>query len=220
LGYQGNNDHFNSRKRVRKPYCPFKRFCIFLHGEDPDRVLAERTYLRKRVDELEFGMDFTNHQVRGLQARIKELEDEKSHLQTELSEALQAPFNRYPKKEPPENPKKRGAPIGHPGWFRKNPDQVDKTIDVYLDACPHCGSENISPCNHTTEHIQEDLEDGKLISTCFVHCYYWCANCKSIVNGWGENEIPNAFIGPDARAKASFLRHEIKVSYNDVQRTL
>ena len=96
----------------------------------------------------------------------------------------------------------------------------DQTIDVYLDICPHCGSENISPCNHTTEHIQEDLVDGKLTSTCFVHCYYWCTDCKSVVHGWGENEIPNSFIEPDARAKASFLRHEIKVSYNDVQRTL
>jgi transposase len=218
VGRQQNNNHFH--KRVNHPYCKFKKFCVFLHGEDPDRVLAERTYLRKRVDELEFGMDFTNYQVRELQARIKELEETNSQLKTELSEALQAPFNRYSKKEQPETTKKRGAPVGHPGWFRSNPEHIDQTIDVYLDICPHCGSENISPCNHTTEHIQEDLVDGKLTASCFVHCYYWCVDCKRVVHGWGENEIPNAFIGPDARAKASFLRHEIKVSYNDVQRTL
>ena len=139
------------------PYCPFKNFFIFLNGEDPARILAERDYFSKRVDELE---------------------DDKSKLEKDLSEALQAPFKKHKKKDTPENPKKRGAPVGHPGWFRAKPEQIDKTIDVYLGACPLCGSENISPCNHTTEHIQEDIEDGKLTSTCFIHCYYWCCDCK------------------------------------------
>ncbi len=165
-------------------------------------------------------MDFTNRQVIKLQELVKELEDEKSLLESELSEELQAPFNKRKKKEPPENPKKRGAPVGHPGWFRKKPDKIDRYVDVYLDNCPHCESENISPCNHTTEHIQEDLENGKSTVTCFVHCYYWCAKCKQIIHGWGENEIPNAFIGPEARAKAAFLRYDIKVSYNDIPRAL
>jgi transposase len=102
----------------------------------------------------------------------------------------------------------------------RNPEQSDKTIDVYLDNCSHCSSENISLCNHTTEHIQEDIEDGKLVSICFVHCYYWCPDCEKVVHGWGVNEIPNAFIGPDGRAKAAFLRYEIKVSYDDVQWSL
>jgi hypothetical protein len=201
-------------------YCPFGKSCVFLNGESPEAILAEREYLRERVDTLEFGMDFTNYQVKQLQARIKELEDDKANLENELSEALQAPFKKRQKKDPPENPKKRGAPVGHPGWFRGNPEKIDKTIDVYLDVCPFCRSENISPCNHTTEHIQEDLEDGKLTATCFVHCYYWCSDCKRVVHGWGDNEIPNAFIGPDARAKISFMRHEVKSSYNGTRLAL
>jgi transposase len=210
----------NNRKRSKRPFCPFKKFCVFLNGEQPETVLAERDYLSGRVDELEFAIDLSNRQFQKLQARVKELEEEKSHLESELSEALQAPFNKCKKKESPENPKKRGAPVGHPGWFRKKPDHIDKTIDVFLDLCPHCGNKDISPCNHTTEHIQEDLEDGKVIVTRFVHLYFWCPHCKKAVHGWGENEIPNAFIGPEAKAKASFLRHEIKVSYNDVPRAL
>ena len=165
-------------------------------------------------------MDFTNHQFKQLQERIKELEEETDHLQKELSDALQDPFTKYKKKDPAESTAKRGAPIGHEGHSRSNPEVIDKTLDVYLDRCPICGSERISPCNHTTEHIQEDFEDGKLTTTCFVHCYYWCSDCKRVVHGWGENEIPNAFIGPDVRAKTSFMRHEIKSSYNDTRRTL
>jgi hypothetical protein len=216
----GHSKPTYSSRKVKRPYCPHKNFCIFLNGEDPARILAERDYFSKRVDELEFSMDIANWQAVKLQARIKELEDDKSKLEKDLSEALHAPFKKHKKKEAPENPKKRGAPIGHPGWFRRKPEQIDKTVDVYLEACPLCGGENISPCNHTTEHIQEDLEDGKLTSTCFVHCYYWCCDCKSIVHGWGNNEIPNAFIGPDARAKAAFVRYEAKASYNSTQQIL
>ena len=210
---------FHSGKS-KSPYCPFKNFCVFLNGEAPEAILADRDYLRSRVDELEFSMNIANWQTVKLQARVKELEDDKSKLEKDLSEALQAPFKKAKKKEAPENPKKRGAPVGHPGWFRAKPEQVDKTIDVYLDTCPLCGSENISPCNHTTENIQEDIEDGKLTSTCFIHCYYWCCDCKSVVHGWANNEIPNTFIGPDARAKAAYVRYEAKASYNSTLQIL
>lgn len=210
----------NNRNHIKHPFCPFNKFCVFLNGEQPETVLIERDYLRDRVDELEFAMDFTNSQVKKLQERVKELEDAKSHLENELVQALRAPFKKYEKKDPPENPKKRGAPFGHEGHFRKKPDKIDKYVDVYLDCCPECGNDDISPCNHTTEHVQEDLEEGKYTVTCFIHYFYWCSVCKKIVHGWGENEIPGAFIGPEARAKASFLRHEIKVSYDDAQRAL
>jgi len=209
-----------SSKHVKRPYCPFKNFCIFLNGEDPGRIIAERNYFSKRVDELEFAMDIGNHQALKLQERIKELEETNSHLKIELVEALQDPFTKYEHKTPSENPKKRGAPFGHKGYFRPKPEYIDKTVDVYLDSCPECGSEDISPCNHTTRHIQEDLDQGKLTVTEFIHFYYWCPQCKKTVHGWDKNEIPNAFIGPDARAKFSFLRHEIKVSYDDAQRAL
>lgn len=210
----------SNRNRIKSPYCPFRKFCIFLHGEDPESVLAEREYLRDRVDTLEFAMDFSNHQIKQLQERIKELEDNNAQLEKELSDALKDPFTKYKKRDSAESTSKRGAPIGHEGHFRPNPEMIDKTQNVYLDRCPICSGERISPCNHTTEHIQEDFEDGKLISTRFTHCYYWCPDCQRVVHGWGENEIPNAFIGPDVRAKTSFMRHEIKSSYNDTRRTL
>ena len=218
MGRRENPSH--NQRRVQRPYCPFEKFCVFLGGESPESVLAQRDYLSKRVDELEFAMDFTNSQVKKLRERIKELEDANAHLETELSDALKDPFKKYERKEPSENPKKRGAPFGHEGHFRPKPDHVDKTIDVYLDACPNCSGEGISPCNHTTSHTQEDLEDGRPTVTLFIHYYYWCPDCKKIVHGWGEGEIPNAFIGPEARAKTTFLRHEIKTSYDDAGQAL
>ena len=218
VGERQNPSH--DRRRVWRPYCPFEKACAFLGGESPESVLAQRDYLSGRVNELEFAMDFSNFQVKKLQERIKELEEANSHLETELSDALKDPFKKYERKDPPDNPKKRGAPFGHEGHFRPKPERADKTVDVYLDVCPHCSGDGISPCNHVTHHIQEDLEDGRLTVTLYIHYYYWCPDCKKIVHGWGEGEIPNAFIGPEARAKATFLRHEIKTSYDDASQAL
>ena len=132
MGY-GKPD--NGYKQVKRPYCPFKNFCIFLNGQVPETIIAERNYLSKRVDELEFAMDIGNYQALKLQERIKELEDVNSRLKTELSDALKDPFTKYERKETTETTKKLGAPAGHPGWFRRKPEQADKTIDVYLDRC-------------------------------------------------------------------------------------
>ncbi len=33
---------------------------------------------------------------------------------------------------PPRLPKKRGAPKGHPGWFRPKPPHVDHDVEVML----------------------------------------------------------------------------------------
>lgn len=97
----------SNRSRAKSPYCPFRKFCVFLHGEEPGSVLAEREYLRDRVDTLEYAMDFTNHQFKQLQEHVKELEEETEHLQKELSNALQAPFTKYKKKDPAESTAKR-----------------------------------------------------------------------------------------------------------------
>ena len=97
MGWQEKQSHNPSR--VKHPFCPFDKFCIFLKGESPDAILAERAYLRKRVDDLEFAMDFSNFQIRKLQAQVKELEESRAQLQTELVQALQAPFRKYEKKD-------------------------------------------------------------------------------------------------------------------------
>ena len=107
----GHGKPIYSSRKAKRPYCPFKNFCVFLNGEVPEVILAEREYLRSRVDELEFSMDIANWQAMQLQARVKELGDDKANLENELSEALQAPFNKYKKKEATENSKKRGVPL-------------------------------------------------------------------------------------------------------------
>ena len=101
----------NYRSRyVKGPYCPFKKKCIFLHGENPSHIITERDYLSKRVDKLELVMNIGNNKILKLQERIKELEDTNSQLKTELSEALKDPFNKYKRKETEQTSKKAWSP--------------------------------------------------------------------------------------------------------------
>lgn len=212
-----------SKSSPEKP-CPSAQSCPLLGGESPQKVLKQRTFLRKRVTYLEGLVEYGSEQVIKLRNEIKEIKDENEHLKNDLSDALQAPFKKLKKREPPENPKKRGAPFGHPGKSRKNPGKIDKHIHVYIDKCPVCGNQKLSLCKHSTKHTQEDIDSVKSgnrpEATCFIHHYYWCSVCKKTVHGWGKGEVPGAYIGPTTRAASSFLRYEIKISYDDVQRVL
>jgi hypothetical protein len=54
--------------------------------------------------------------------------------------------------------KKRGPPVGHPGGVRPKPDRIDRTVEVPAPTfCPHCQSNDLTPMEEKTEHVQEDI---------------------------------------------------------------
>jgi transposase len=72
--------------------------------------------------------------------------------------------------------------------------------------------------NKVTEHVQEDIVLSVTPkATRFTKQLYYCPGCKNEVCGKGEEEIPNAYIGPTARALAATLRYEIRVPYRQVE---
>jgi len=205
---------------ARTQNCPFSKSCPYLGGESPTKVLAERSYLRKRVNEMENLFSFAEEEITKLEGEVSQLREENKTLTEDLTQAKQAPFRKPKRKTSPDSPRKRGSPIDNPRTSRKRPQDIDEFVVVPLQKCPLCGNSKLSLCKHRDEHIQEDIVIQKAITRCFVHLNYWCPHCKKVVSGVGENEIPKAPIGPVAKAIASFLRHEIKISYDDIQRIL
>lgn len=116
--------------------------------------------------------------------------------------------------------KKRGAPVGHPGWSRPIPTRIDRIVQVPAPVvCPHCGSGNLTPESTLHEHIQEDIViKPTTVVTKYVHEEAFCPCCRRSVVGPGPDEIPNASIGPLAKSTAGYLRYEIGISYRKVKR--
>ena len=153
------------------------------------------------------------------------LKEENAYLKFKLEEfnAKRYKSNKTPPPdspvENPSQPKKPGRKFGHPGWFRKKPQKIDRVEDVHLECCPDCGSTDITACKNkkVDEHIQEDIILPQVEAVLYRHHDYYCKGCKKVVSTLGVNEMANSYIGPKAKALAVFLRYGIKISERDVK---
>lgn len=121
-----------------------------------------------------------------------------------------------------KTPGKRGAPVGHPGWFRPTPTEYDDLVLVAApDKCPHCkGQVRSFPKCDPHDHLQEDVVDHKHRVVLFRHTAGRCRDCRRWVRQAGEGEILGSRIGPRMRALAMYLRNDIGISYRKVPRAL
>ena len=161
--------------------------------------------------------------------RIRVLERENGALRAKLQALHQRQFRPNKKKEAQavekdglgvslsneEKRKKRGAPVGHPGWVRPKPDHIDRTVYVPAPTiCPHCQSKDLTPMEKSTEHVQEDIViQPQTLVTCYRHGQAFCARCNRPVVQAGQDELLNAPIGPVAKSVAIYLRYRIGISY-------
>src|SRR5262249_29562599 len=118
--------------------------------------------------------------------------------------------------------RKRGAPKGHPGWFRPTPSEYDALVEVAVPAdCPHCGGPvSVYTSQEPTDHFQEDLVEGHRHVTLFRHFQARCRSCRRWVQQAGEGEIPGSMIGPRLRAIAVYLHNDIGISLRKVPRAI
>lgn len=149
-------------------------------------------------------------------ANCERLEHEVQHLKQQVTELQGYVFGRHHASQGPA--KKPGAKPEHTGWFRPKPTRVDRTEEVSLDACPNCGSKDLSVCAEIEEHAQEDIVLPTPQVTLYRKHVYWCKNCGRKVRGRGHDELPGSPIGPVTKSVADFLRYKIKVTQHDMVR--
>jgi hypothetical protein len=104
-------------------------------------------------------------------------------------------------------PKKRGAPVGHPGWFRKTPIEYDWAEDVPAPSqCPHCKGRRVTvdPSFKPSEHLQEDLIDGQYRVVLYRHPAACCTECGEWLQQPGEGELLGSRLGPHLRSKVIY----------------
>ncbi len=116
-------------------------------------------------------------------------------------------FKPQVKPKPDVSRPKRGAPCGHRGNSRGQPEEISEFIDVYPDKCDKCGGQITTYEKSFDEHVVEDIEIKKRV-TCYRLHYGYCKRCKKLVYSRAKESImAGDRIGVQARAVGAHLRY-------------
>ena len=209
--------------------CLYRHCCPYLDGLSTQWVLEEYRRAGEVYQEHLRIIDSVDGNLKARDERIRVLERENAELKARFQALHQRQFKSNKKKsietggKEVENvsssmekeKKKRGPPVGHPGWVRPKPDRIDRTVEVPAPTfCPHCQSNDLTPMEEKTEHVQEDIViRPQTVVTCYRHGQAFCARCNRPVVQAGESELLNAPIGPVAKSVAIYLRYRIGIPY-------
>ncbi len=158
------------------------------------------------------------------QQRIEELEQTLLQRDQKIAQLRLQHQKQFKRNRPEPQPiqvkaRRRGAPVGHPGWRRREPDHIDELIPVAAPkTCPHCQGVDLQPYPQTYTHVQEDivLVPRTRVSQ-YVHQQCWCPKCRRPVYQRAQGELPGCMIGPVTRAVATHLRYDLQIPYRKVQ---
>ena len=199
--------------------CPYRHQCPHLEGMSSTWVMTvyqEAFHLRQEAYNLQ--QDY-QQRIEALEKTLLERDAKIAQLQLQHHKQFKA--NRRPPAEP-RRQGRRGAPVGHPSWRRREPDHIDQVIEVPAPSvCPHCRCGDLRPHGERYEHIQEDvvLVPGTRV-TQFVHRQSWCPKCRHAVYQAAEGEVPGCQIGPLTRAVATHLRYDLQIPYRKTRHIL
>jgi len=209
--------------------CLYRHCCPYLDGLSTQWVLEEYRRAGEVYQEHLRIIDHFDGELKAKDERIRVLQRENAELKAKLQAFHRRQFKPNKKKDTEtgqkdaesasssheREKKKRGAPVGHPGWVRPKPDHIDQTVHVPAPTiCPHCQSDNLTPIQETTEHVQEDIViRPQTLVTRYRHRQAFCTRCHRPVVQTGEGELLNDPIGPVAKSVAIYLRYRIGISY-------
>ncbi len=206
--------------------CLYRHSCPYLGGLSTRWVLGEYRRAADVYQEHLRIIDGFDGDLKIRDERIRVLERENAELKAKLQALHQRQFRPNKKKHAETGgegassrnegkKKKRGAPLGHPGWVRPKPDHIDRTVHVPAPTiCPHCQSDELRPMEERTEHFQEDiLIRPRTTVTRYLHGQAFCTRCHHPVVQAGEDELLNTPIGPVAKSVALYLRYRIGIPY-------
>src|SRR5262245_6672171 len=177
--------------------CPQLGHCPHLGGAALGLVVQVANENGEYLDSLHRQLDDARRSVSELLAELesqrKELEQVKLELRLERQNKFRTGCDADDEEKAltGENPaeelsaaghgtRKRGAPVGHPGWFRAIPTKIDETIEVAAPRrCPHCdGRVRCYPNVEPDEHVQEDVVERVYRVVCYRHPVARCRSCR------------------------------------------
>jgi transposase len=212
--------------------CPYKDACPELEGLSTHWVWHAYESAPQERGELWAMIEERDQELRAARKRIKELEREKDELKARYQALHRKQFKAQKKPSdyqaakiqdwPKRNKRKRGAPVGHSGWYRPRPTRIDRTEEITVpQICPYCGGEDLQDTTKVKEYLQEDIVvKPQVVVTRFRYHQAYCRTCqRTVVRKTERGGLP-APIGPVAKSLAVYLRHELRLPFRKVQSVL
>ena len=216
--------------------CPHVRHCPHLGGAALGTLVLAANENDDARDHLYRQLDAERESVSKLVAEVESLKKQLAQAKLELQLERQSRFATPQQKQADSGPdlassaqdesnsgkRKRGAPVGHPGWFRPTPAEYDLLVEMAAPKrCPHCdGPVSVYDSRPPVDHFQEDLIDAQLQVTLFRRPQARCRKCRRWSRQAGPGEILDSRIGPQLRSMALYLRHAIGITCRKVPQAI
>ena len=213
--------------------CPHVRRCPHLGGAALGLVVLAANENEEARDQFNRQLDGARESISKLTAEVESLKKQLAQAKLELKLERQTKFATNGQKQAdslppasarsqPARKRKRGAAVGHPGWYRPTPTEYDRLVEVAAPKhCSNCqGPISVYESLPQSGHLQEDLLEGRPHVTLFRRPQARCRACRRWARQAGEGEILDSRIGPHVRATALYLRHEIGISARKVPRAI
>jgi len=199
--------------------CPYQHGCPYLEGLSTGWVWHRYQEVAGTECQYEYQLAELHQELEQEQRERQALELANQQLQAQLQALHRRQFKgrKAPALPLPAGAclgrKKRGAPVGHSPWQRAKPARIDQVVTVPApQTCPDCHQPKLQPLEVFHEHVQEDIVlEPRTQVTCFRHQQAYCPRCDKKVWWPGPGEMPGAYIGPAAKATASYLRYQLHV---------
>jgi hypothetical protein len=204
--------------------CPHRHGCPYLEGLSTGWVFSRYRQVAGTECQYEYQLEQLRQELDQERSQHREAQRRNQQLQAELQALHRRQFKGRSKRATPESPadepRKRGAPVGHPAWGRPSPKQIDFRFEVSApQCCPDCQSADLKPVPQVREHVQEDIVlEPRVVATSYVHQLARCPHCRRDVISLGPGELPGSYIGPAAKATAIYLRYELNVPDRKISR--
>ena len=201
--------------------CPYRDGCPYLEGLSTSWVFQRYKESGFHVGDYEAQLEGLSQQLDDSDRRNKALETELQQVKAQLHALHRRQFKGRRTAPTPATEcdsstrcKKRGAPVGHPPWQRPKPARIDQVVVMPAPrTCPACQHSELAPVEELHEHVQEDIVLApRTVVTSFQHQQAYCPRCDKNVHLPGPGEMPGSYIGPAAKATATYLRYQLNVS--------
>jgi hypothetical protein len=212
---------FGCRHVDHCPHLGWASLGSLVHAADQQTEWTDA--LLRQIDALRADGAAKSQKIQQLAARVEQLECElKAERQKQFTRKTDEPVPEEPDSAALQDKKRRGAPAGHPGWYRKRPTTFDRLILVAAPTvCPRCGgSVKARPDRPVYDHLQEDWIDGRRVVVCYRHEMGRCRKCRRWGQQAGPGELLRAMIGPNLRAASLFLQYDIGLTTRKVVRAV